>query len=235
MRECATTLEAELTDDEMKQLVESVRSSRFTGSHLEIGTAAGGTLCRLLEIYKGRESPSFVVVDPMTYFPNQLDSVKENLRRHRHEPESIEFVVSKSDEAFGLMLTEERNFDFILIDGNHKFRHVTSDLRWSRLLNPGGLLCMHDYHPAFPGVFLAVNRFLRKNRNYEKERHVESMLIIRKKEMGCASEVSARDRVLSLLISPCFQLKASISKRLKRIRRSDGRRLRAAARPGRIR
>lgn len=37
-------------------------------------------------------------------------------------------------------------FDFVYIDGNHEFKHVTEDIYWwSRKVRPGGILAGHDY------------------------------------------------------------------------------------------
>ena len=41
--------------------------------------------------------------------------------------------------------------DMVFIDGSHDLQSVVDDVReWSKVLNPGGLLCGHDSH--WPGV-----------------------------------------------------------------------------------
>ncbi len=49
MRACAKTLESELAEDELSFLLETIHASNYEGKHVEIGTAAGGTLWRMIE------------------------------------------------------------------------------------------------------------------------------------------------------------------------------------------
>ncbi|OYW22698.1 MAG: hypothetical protein B7Z55_04335, partial [Planctomycetales bacterium 12-60-4] len=79
MRACATTLAAEMTPAEHELLLATLRGLGGHGLHLEIGTAAGGTLCAMLGAFSDASRPPFVVVDPMRYFPQQLDLVRKNL------------------------------------------------------------------------------------------------------------------------------------------------------------
>ena len=64
MRDCATTLASEVTEKELKALTVLLEKSGFHGRHLEIGTAAGGTLKAMMAVYEDTERPDFVVVDP---------------------------------------------------------------------------------------------------------------------------------------------------------------------------
>ena len=49
-------------------------------------------------------------------------------------------------------------FDSIFIDGCHEYAECKADIEgWRTLLNPGGLICGHDYWPAHIGVMDAVN------------------------------------------------------------------------------
>jgi predicted O-methyltransferase YrrM len=52
-------------------------------------------------------------------------------------------------------------FDAVFIDADHEYGAVRGDIeQWSGLLKPGGLLCGHDYHPAYPGVVKAVDELV---------------------------------------------------------------------------
>lgn len=52
-----------------------------------------------------------------------------------------------------------RRADMVFIDGSHDEASATRDiLNYRKLLEPGGLLCGHDYSPTFPGVISAVDR-----------------------------------------------------------------------------
>ncbi|MGA7105991.1 MAG: class I SAM-dependent methyltransferase [Candidatus Deferrimicrobiaceae bacterium] len=216
MRPCATGLEPELRPNELKFLIDTLKEKHFTGKYLEIGTAAGGTLCQMMTIFKDIERPQFVVVDPMKYFPNQFEIVKENLKNHVIHPDTIDFRIKTSFEAFFEAQENGEQFDFIFIDGAHKIRYVMQDLRWTRLLNEGGILMMHDYSSKYRGVLLAANHFLRRYRNYQVIGHVHTLLAIRKTGRSPIKEVNLLDRFWAWLLSPVLQVERSVTKRLKK-------------------
>lgn len=216
MRTSATTLESEISPREMAVLLGLLRQSNFTGRHLEIGTAAGGTLKEMMLSYAAGKRPVFVVVDPMTYFPDQLEKVKRNLSSAGIDPAGVEFRIGKSWPAFHAAKNKNETYSFMFIDGSHKLAHVTEDLAWTQLLETGGIVCFHDYKPQFPGVTLAVNRFLARNPNYEKIAHEESLFAIRKKTPGSGREINAWDLVRAKLIGVCLQLERGVRKRLGR-------------------
>jgi hypothetical protein len=193
MRRCATTLEAEMTPDEHAFLLNLLQTHAFSGRHLEIGTAAGGTLCAMLGAFGQSARPPFSVVDPMRYFPEQLDVVRRNLREHGFDPDGVDFRVGTSDELFPQASQRGDRFDFLLIDGCHKIQSVTIDLKWTRLLNAGGLACFHDYTPRHRGVWLAVNRFLSRNANYEVAGQAGTLLAVRKLAPSSRPEIDAAD------------------------------------------
>ncbi|HUQ69549.1 MAG TPA: class I SAM-dependent methyltransferase [Planctomycetaceae bacterium] len=193
MPRCASTLEAEMTPAEHALLLKTLRESGRMGRHLEIGTAAGGTLCAMLGAFADGSRPPFAVVDPMKYFPQQLDAVRKNLRDHGFDPAVIDFRVATSQVAFLDADTRHEVVDFLLIDGCHKIRSVMTDLKWTRLLSVGGVVCLHDVTPKHRGVWLAVNRFLAKSPNYERVAQADSLLVVRKTAVSKSPEVSAAD------------------------------------------
>ena len=75
----AARTESECTEAEIAALVGAMRERGLSGAHLEIGTAAGGTLKRMMLAYPATERPKFLVVDPLAYFPNQREAVEANL------------------------------------------------------------------------------------------------------------------------------------------------------------
>ena len=219
MRNCAKSLESEISKNEIESLSYVLKEKKLGGTHLEIGTAAGGALCHLMELYaKTGSVPKFIVVDPMQYFPNQFEIVCENIQSRGLPLEKVEFLRTTSAKAFSWAKENNVNFDFILIDGNHKIRYVNEDLRWTRFLRPGGLLCVHDYSPRYPGVYLNMNRFLHKYANYKILSQVETLLILEKKSASQYPEISALDRVWATCLGPWFQLKTSTAKRLKKLK-----------------
>jgi len=48
---CSVTLKSELSKAELQALSELLISSNLSGAHLEIGTAAGGTLVEIMKCY----------------------------------------------------------------------------------------------------------------------------------------------------------------------------------------
>ena len=117
-----------------------------------------------------------------------------NLRLHGIDPDRVEFRVGDSGEAFEAAAQAGDSFDFMVIDASHRIRKVIGDLRWTRLLNPGGVVCLHDYHSSFPGVVKCVDRFLRRQPNYERIQSAEGLVALRKTGPSRRPEISWVDR-----------------------------------------
>ena len=152
----------------------------------------------------------------MTYFPKQLALVHKNLRQHGLDPHRVDFRISDSKTAFLSAAQKGESFDFILVDGCHKLPYVTQDLRWMRLLNPGGTACFHDYSTKHPGVRIALDAFLKRYKNYEVRGLARSLLVVEKTGPSEEEEIRNSDLVLSRARGLLIQLKQSIRKRLKR-------------------
>lgn len=193
MRRCAITLEAEMSAAEHALLLRTLHELGRTGRHLEIGTAAGGTLCAMLAAFSPDARPPFSVVDPMRYFPGQLEAVQRNLLRHGIDPQIVDFRIGTSAECFSLAAARGETFDFMLIDGCHKIWSVTCDLRWLRLLNVGGVVCFHDFTPRMRGVWLAVRRFLHRNPHFQVLGQAETLLAVQKTDTCTRAEVDTWD------------------------------------------
>lgn len=214
MRASATTLEAEMTPEETQALDTLLQSSSLTGTHLEIGTAAGGTLKRMVALYPKETRPRFVVVDTMKYFPDQMGIVARNLHSVGVDPSEVDFRVGDSWSEFRKAEAAGEQFDFMLIDASHKLNHVTRDLSWTRMLKVGGYVAMHDYAPKFPGVTQAADKFLARYPNYSREKLAGSLLILKKNAESAAAEVSAGDRFAAEIGNFFQQLGGSVRKRI---------------------
>jgi hypothetical protein len=220
-RSTITTWDPEMTGEELSGLREWIQAGELKGKHLEIGTAAGGTLCFLMRLYPSPEArPKFVVVDTMSYFANQLEVVKQNLANHNQSADAVDFRAMSSAEALGNAVTSGERFDFILVDASHKIRHVMADLRWLRLLNVGGLACFHDYSPKFKGVQWPLDRFLKRNDQFSRQGQAGSLLCIRRDAVSSRAEVTGWDRIWARGWAMFFQLGASLSKRTNRLKRA---------------
>jgi predicted O-methyltransferase YrrM len=215
MRQSALDMSSELAAGELAALTALLRNAGLRGVHLEIGTAAGGTLKELMQCY-APPRPHFVVVDPFTYFADQKAIVVRNLQSAGIDPAGVEMRAALSGPALDAASTAGERFDFIFIDANHDARHVIADLRWARLLSPGGYLCLHDYAARFPGVVWATDRFLHNNRNYRRVALHQSLVVIEKTAAGQREEVSGGDLLLGQLLTPLHKLRRSVNKRLGR-------------------
>ncbi len=216
MRVSAITLAAEVSEKELAALKALLKARRLKGPHLEIGTAAGGTLKELMRCYADTERPRFVVVDPMQYFPDQHAIVRKNLAGAGLDPNQVDFRISMSWPAFRNATRAGDRFSFIFIDGSHKIHHVTEDLAWTRLLEPGGIVCFHDYNRNFPGVMRPVERFLARHRNFRVVGQVEALLIVEKTAASAALEIGVWDRLRARIINVFYQLQTSAKKRVRR-------------------
>jgi SAM-dependent methyltransferase len=213
MRPSAINTESEFRPAELTALQALLSSAQLRGTHLEVGTAAGGTLKELLLCY-APPRPRFVVVDSFRYFPRQKEIVADNLRSAGIDPADVDLRAADSESALAAAAAAGEQFDFILIDANHQARHVISDLRWAKLLRPGGYLCLHDYGPNFPGVRWATDRFLANNPNYRRVSLTVSLMVIQKTEMSRRNEVGGNDLVLGTILTLLHKFRHSVRKRL---------------------
>lgn len=210
-----------MTEGELAGLKSWLRDAGLKARHLEIGTAAGGSLCFIMNHYDDDGRPPFTVVDTMSYFTDQLDIVQRNLAANGLDADAVDFRVMSSDDAFEQAREEDLKFDFILVDASHKVRYVMNDLRWMRLLNVGGLACFHDYAPQFKGVRWPIDRFLRRNPHFTRVNQAGSLLCLRKEREAPRIEVNGADRLWAWICSPILQWDLSIQKRRNRRKRTN--------------
>jgi predicted O-methyltransferase YrrM len=214
MRDSATTLQPELTANELATILDVLKTGGLRGPHLEIGTAAGGTLREMMAAYPSESRPRFVVVDPFTYFPDQRAIVERNLRGAGLDPAEVDFRVGFSWPALKEALARPERFSFIFVDGNHRAKYVMQDLAWARLLDVGGYVCLHDYKPKFRGVIWATERFLTRHPNYRRVAHVDSLVVLRKEAPARRPEVTALDIRLGAALETVHRWRWSVEKRL---------------------
>jgi hypothetical protein len=213
------TLDPETTTAERACIVDLLRKGGLSGKHLEIGTAAGGTLALMMSAYPAERRPPFVVVDPFTYFRGQRDAVDQNLRCAGVDPASVDFRVGFSFPVLQRALPSGERFSFIFIDGNHNTPFVMQDLMWTRLLDVGGYVCLHDYTRKFRGVIWSVEHFLRRYPNYRKVAAVDTLVVLQKQSESTRPEVSGLDIALAKLLRHVHRGQWSLDKRLGRTHR----------------
>jgi len=68
-------------------------------------------------------------------------------------------------EAFSVDAAKEiadLSLDFVYIDGNHDYQHVTEDITvWSKKVKPGGIISGHDYSTFQPDVMRATGDYVK--------------------------------------------------------------------------
>lgn len=143
-------------------------------SVLEIGTHIGASTAHIARALRGTPGTSVVSVD----ISDVNDPISRPWRRFgaAMSPRDLVTQLGMGDAvrfvtaASTAYLAKARDrFDFIFLDGDHSARTVYQELPEAlRLLNPGGLILMHDYFPeaaplwpdgvVIPGSWLAVQR-----------------------------------------------------------------------------
>lgn len=184
----------EMTNAELALLVSELSSaanaSREKAKILEIGTAAGGTLVRMLGAIPREEHGRVGVIDPFNYFEDHLGRFRKNLTDNGYDPGTIDIRVGYSKDELKKSVERGDRFDFILFDASHKLYHTTQELRWMKLLVVGGLAAFHDYKQSkWPGVKIAVDKFLSRNPNYRIKSGADSLLVIEKTAPTTKTEV----------------------------------------------
>lgn len=219
MKRSQATLAAEMTPEEHGLLLGLLQSERLGGGYLEVGTAAGGTLCRMLECLP--PDRGFVVVDRMRYFEGQRDAVAANLARASLDPARVDFRVASSAAAWRGATDAGERFDFMLIDAGHKLLDVVRDLRWTRLLRPGGIVCVHDYDDRWShrGVRVAVDRFTARHPEYERIGQAGTLVALRKTDTPARPEIGPADLAHALALWLPLRLQRTAGKAAKRMRR----------------
>jgi len=106
-------------------------------SYLEIGSLAGGTAYVFNKFF---DIKTTVLIDDNTREESKFRS--SNLA----DIDYVEFIGnSQSPEAFNFVKDIGCTFDIVLIDGDHSYDGVSSDVKnYSRFVSPGGYLIMHD-------------------------------------------------------------------------------------------
>jgi hypothetical protein len=66
-----------------------------------------------------------------------------------------------SDDAVGNPVFQEKEFDFVFIDGFHSYSQVKKDMdNYSKFIRKGGVISCHDYkHPSYPLLTRAIDEF----------------------------------------------------------------------------
>ncbi|EBA02613.1 hypothetical protein RB2150_00599 [Rhodobacterales bacterium HTCC2150] len=194
-----------------------LKNSNFSAAHMEIGTAAGGTLKELIGCYPLGRAPQFIVIDPLSYFPDQLNKIKKNLISAEIDPESVDFWEGTTTDFVNANKSKNLELDFLFIDADHRHHPVLVDLGWAAKVSKGGYICFHDDRPKFPGVGWAIRRFLKKNSNYNYVSKTDSLVIVQKKTAAPNVNISKFDIYEGAIRWSFGRLLESLAKKWRRI------------------
>ena len=160
--ERALTIQGWMSTEELTYLAAAASKS---SSIVEVGSWKGRSTYALAANTAG----SVVAVDTWLGSEEQggesckgiMDEFYANLADYRN----INVFQMESLEAAELFALQGCAFDLIFLDARHEYSSIHADiLAWRPLVKEGGILCGHDYHPAWPGVVKAVDELIPKFR-----------------------------------------------------------------------
>ena len=214
MRKSAIDLSSECSIAERACISDAIKTLSPGGNFLEVGTAAGGTLKEIIQTADNEKlDASFYVLDPLTYYPDQLEKINKNLSNSDIDPSRVQFWKGTTDNYFPIALEKGLKFKFIFVDGDHKAYPVMNDLRWMELLEVGGVACFHDYCDKFPGVGWSLKHFLSRNKQFCTISEAETLRVIRRNGEKIVT-VNSADILQSKFMQVFLRLRRSIKKRL---------------------
>lgn len=115
---------------------------------VEIGTYKGQfaeTMCKLIPGLDLKCVDAWTVYkDYKDYGVNDLESDAYKIAKERSEKFGFELIKGWSLDS--VKQFEDESLDFVFIDANHDFRHVTDDVdEWSKKVRKGGIVAGHDF------------------------------------------------------------------------------------------
>lgn len=137
----------------------------FSKRHVEIGAFCGKSL---LASCGGMCDAEVIAVDPLTETPAGrpwhkavLNASIELINSTFREKRVIAAHIEKTSVDAALIVGRNKKVDSVFIDGDHHYAEVAADIAtWLPLINPGGIICGHDYWARNAEVMDAVNNTL---------------------------------------------------------------------------
>ena len=129
---------------------------------LEIGVYQGRATCWMLEHMLAKDG-HMTCVDPFIedeidafttesvtesphYNAERLALWRSNTEEIRQPEQTLDLRIGRSYRELARLISEDKMFDFIYVDGNHAAATVMADCAMSfGLLRPGGIMLMDDY------------------------------------------------------------------------------------------
>jgi hypothetical protein len=119
-------------------------------------------------------------VDPWEVYPGYRDHVGQdhlevlyNDTIARTKPYNCEIIRGFSMDA--VKNFEDESLDFVYIDANHDYKHVTEDItEWSKKVRKGGIVSGHDYKISKVG---AMNNTIEAVNNYTGAQNIKPWFV----------------------------------------------------------
>jgi predicted O-methyltransferase YrrM len=144
------------------QINQLVRQSEITKT-LEIGFAYGFSTIWILDALQSRGRSSHVSIDP--FETTEFGGIGLYQVKRLSVATTFEWICEYSIHALARLIKTNKKYDFIFIEGNHRFDDVLVDFYLSdQLVSPGGFLAFDDMW--MPSVQTVVS-FVLKNRQYK--------------------------------------------------------------------
>jgi predicted O-methyltransferase YrrM len=159
---------------QINQLVRQLEINRS----LEIGFAYGFSTIWILDALRSQRNSRHVAIDPFE-ITNWGGVGLLQVKRLSVAPEGFEWIDECSIHALSRIIKSEEKFDFIYVDGNHRFDDVLVDFYLSdQLVLPGGLVVFDDMW--MPSIRTVIS-FILTNRQYKiVPQPVQNMIVLKK-------------------------------------------------------
>src|SRR5437868_6635763 len=169
-------LRTRITIAQGSQINQIVRQSEVFKS-LEIGFAYGYSTIWILDALRSRTNACHVAIDPFELTSWRGVGLYQVKRLDLNA--NFDWIAEPSIHALSRLIQAQERFQFIFIDGNHRFDDVLVDFYLSdQLVSPGGIVAFDDMW--MPSVRSVAN-FIRRNRRYEiVPQPVKNMLVLKK-------------------------------------------------------
>ncbi|MFC1631539.1 class I SAM-dependent methyltransferase [Candidatus Omnitrophota bacterium] len=158
-------IEGHLGRKECGLLYKIAKSLKKNSVVVEIGAFLGKSTCFIAEGI-GNKQVQFFAID--TWFNDKMqcgrkDVFSEFLEHTKDYQDKIKLLRGYS-YAVVKDWPQEREIDFLFIDGDHDYEGVKRDIQdWLPLVKDKGIVCFHDYRD-FPGVIQAVDEVRQQGR-----------------------------------------------------------------------
>ncbi|MDR2962230.1 MAG: class I SAM-dependent methyltransferase [Bacteroidales bacterium] len=162
-----------VTPGEARHIYTIVKNNNFKTT-LEIGFGLGFSASHII----AATNSLHVAIDP--FQKNRFENDGIAIFSQLGIIDKLQLITDYSHFALPQLLQERRRFDFIFIDGDHKFDSVFVDFHYcEKLLNPGGIIVFHD---AWMRSVSSIKSYIKNNRpDFQILHSPEKRLLVIKK------------------------------------------------------